>query len=82
MESALYICHNRTIFQSMSGEIEFETDRARSLKDAYLERLNMRKQELADLAKNAGWLYLHHTTNTPPRAALLWLFTALEGFRK
>lgn len=72
----------RTIFQSMSGAIEFETDRAKSLKSAYLDRLAQRKQELEDLARRTGWLYLHHLTSTPPRAALLWLYAALEGFRR
>jgi len=72
----------RTIFTSMSGEIEFETDRAKSLKSAYLERLERRKAELADLARTTGWLYLHHVTSTPPRAALLWIYAALEGFRR
>lgn len=72
----------RTIFQSMSGEIEFETDRARSLRDAYKEKLSRRKDELADLARETGWLYLHHVTAEPPRKALLWLYAALEGFRR
>lgn len=72
----------RTIFQSMAGEIEFETDRAKTLKDAYLDRLAQRKEELADLAKRTGWLYLHHMTDGPPRAALIWLYAALEGFRR
>lgn len=72
----------RTIFESMSGAIKFETDRAKSLKGAYLDRLEQRKGELADLARRTGWLYLHHLTSTPPRAALLWLYAALEGFRR
>jgi len=72
----------RTIFQSMAGTVEFETDRAKSLRDAYLDRLNTRKAELEDLAKRTGWLYLHHLTSTSPRAALLWAYAALEGFRR
>ena len=72
----------RTIFQSMAKTIEFETDRARSLKGAYLERLAQRKEELSDLASQAGWLYLHHLTDASPRAALLWLYGALEGFKR
>lgn len=72
----------RTIFQSMAGEIEFETDRARSLKSAYLDRLAQRKDELQALSGDTGWLYLHHLTSMPPRGALLWLYQALEGFRR
>lgn len=48
----------RTIFQSMSGKIKFETDRARSLRELYIERLTRRKEELADLARTTGWLYI------------------------
>ena len=72
----------RTIFRSMKGEIEYETDRARSLKSAYQDKLARRKEELKDLARRTGWLYLHHSTSTPPRSAMLWLFSALEGFRR
>lgn len=72
----------RTVFRSMAGEIEYETDRAKSLRAAYRDKLARRKEELKDLARNTGWLYLHHLTNTPPRAALVWLYAALEGFRR
>lgn len=72
----------RTIFRSMGGEIEYETDRARSLRDAYKDKLAARKAELQDLARQTGWLYLHNLTSAPPRAAMLWLFAALEGFRR
>ena len=68
--------------RSMKGEIEYETDRAKSLKSAYQDKLARRKEELKDLARRTGWLYLHHSTSTPPRSAMLWLFAALEGFRR
>ena len=72
----------RVIFQSMSKSIEFETDRAKSLKEAYLDRLSKRKQELSDAARRTGWLYHHHLTSASARPTLLWLYTALEGFRR
>jgi len=72
----------RTVFRSMGGEIEYETDRARSLRSAYQDKLNRRKEELKDLARRTGWLYLHHLTSMPPRSAMLWLYAALEGFRR
>lgn len=72
----------RTIFRSMGGEIEYETDRARSLRAAYQDKLATRKAELQDLARQTGWLYLHHLTSAPPRAAMLWMYAALEGFRR
>lgn len=71
----------RTIFQSMKGTLEYETDRAKSLKAAYQDKLAQRQDELRDMARRTGWLYLHHTTDGSPRAALLWLYAALEGFR-
>lgn len=71
----------RTIFRSMGGGLEYETDRAKTLKDAYLDKLAALKSELRDIARQTGWLYLDHRTNDAPRSALLWLFGALEGFR-
>lgn len=71
----------RTVFQSMTGALEFETLKAKSLRDAYLERLAKRKAALADLAAKTGWrLHLHHT-DTPPEPTLLWLYQALERQR-
>lgn len=71
----------RTRFQSMGGTIEYETDRARSLADAYKDKMARRRAELDDIARRTGWLALHHRTDEAPRAALLWLYGALEGFR-
>lgn len=69
----------RTRFQSMGGTVEYEVDRARSLKDAYIEKLARRKDELSAIARRTGWLYLDHSTATPARAALLWLHGAVSG---
>lgn len=71
----------RTIFESMAGTLRYETDRAKSLRSAYQDRLAARQDDLRDLAKRTGWLYLGHITDQAPRAALLWLYGALEGFR-
>ena len=72
----------RTKFESMGGGLKYETDRARALRPAYQERLETRKAELKDLARQTGWLYLRHLTSEPPRAAMLWLYSALEGFKR
>ena len=72
----------RTKFRSMKGALEYQTDRARALRPAYQERVAARQAELRDMARRTGWLYLRHLTNESPRAAMLWLYAALEGFRR
>jgi len=71
----------RTVFQSMSGTLRFETLKARGLRAAYLERLAARKDALDMLCRRTGWrLDIHHTDH-PPEKALLWLYHALERVR-
>jgi uncharacterized protein (DUF58 family) len=67
----------RVIFQSMGGGTEFETQRARALREAYVERLAARRAYLQDLARRLGWRCLFHRTSQSPRAALLWLYMAV-----
>jgi MoxR-like ATPase len=70
----------RVIFESMGRGTEFETQRARALREAYRERLAARRARLQDLARSLGWRVLFHHTNKSPRAALLWLYMAVgEG---
>ena len=67
----------RMIFESMGGTTEFETQRARALREAYGERLAEHRERLRELARHLGWRTLFHHTSQPPRAALLWLYMAL-----
>jgi uncharacterized protein (DUF58 family) len=67
----------RVIFESMTGAIDFETQRAKALRDAYLDRLAARRARLEELARGLGWRVLHHRTSESPRAALLWLYMAI-----
>lgn len=67
----------RMIFASMGGLTEFETQRARALREAYAERLRDRRARLDALARSLGWRCLHHRTSMSPRAALLWLYMAI-----
>ncbi len=71
----------RTIFESMSGAVSFETLKAGELKPRYLERLAARKARLADVAARTGWQYSCHHTGDSAQSALLWLYRALEGGR-
>jgi uncharacterized protein (DUF58 family) len=67
----------RVIFESMTGAIDFETQRARALREAYLERLAERRAALQTMAARLGWRCLFHRTSQSPRAALLWLYVAV-----
>ena len=71
----------RTRFESMTGALKFETQKAGSLKGRYLDRLAARKAELADLATATGWQFITHHTDAPAQGALLWLYQALEKVR-
>lgn len=71
----------RTVFQSMSGAVRFETLKARALREAYLDRLAERKDRLQTVARRTGWRYHCHHTDRPPEATLLWLYTSLEKAR-
>lgn len=71
----------RTIFESMTGAIRFETRKARGLRDAYLQRLLARKTQLQDICRRTGWQYHLHHTDQPAEPTLLWLHHALERVR-
>lgn len=71
----------RTLFASMAGTTKFETDQARSLRDAYLERLAERRDDLARVARQAGWELILHRTDESPRKALLRLHALISEGR-
>jgi MoxR-like ATPase len=71
----------RTVFESMTGAIRFETLKAKSLREAYLSRLAERKAHLQDLCRRTGWRYHLHHTDQPAEPTLLWLYRALEKVR-
>jgi uncharacterized protein (DUF58 family) len=67
----------RTRFESMSGHLAWETLRAGDLRSDYLARLAARKDELARLARHAGWQASVLHTDQPATTGLLWLYGAL-----
>lgn len=71
----------RTIFQSATGGVEFETRRARGLRAAYLARLAERQAELSALSRRLGWRFTVHATDSSAQAGLAWLFHAIEKAR-
>ncbi|MEM0988160.1 MAG: DUF58 domain-containing protein [Pseudomonadota bacterium] len=71
----------RTRFQSIGRTISHETDQAASLRAAYLERLEERRADLANVAARAGWQLLLHRTDESPRRPLVKLHGILGGAR-
>ena len=71
----------RTVFESMSGAVRFETLKAGRLRDDYLERLAARRAALRDLCARTGWRYQLHHTDRSAESALLPLYAALERRR-
>lgn len=71
----------RTVFESMSGAVRFETLKAGRLRADYLERLAARRAALRDLAARTGWRFHLHHTDATAEAALLPLYAALERRR-
>ena len=68
----------RTIFQSVGGTLDYETQKAGDLRDRYIDRLAERKAALTDLCRLTGWQYSVHRTGESAAAALLWIYQALE----
>lgn len=71
----------RTRFESMGRAIRHDTDQAGALREAYLERLAERRDDLARTARRAGWQLLLHRTDESPRRALLALHHRLGSAR-
>jgi len=69
----------RTRFESVAKSVRHETDQAASLRDTYLKRLDERRDDLANVARRAGWQLIHHRTDESPRKALLQLHAYLGG---
>ena len=69
----------RTRFTSVGNTVRYETDQAAGLREAYLARLAERREELADVARRAGWHLLLHRTDESPRVPLVRLHAILGG---
>ncbi|HEY0212570.1 MAG TPA: DUF58 domain-containing protein [Paenirhodobacter sp.] len=71
----------RTIFESVAGALRHETRQARDLRGRYRDRLAERRDLLVGLARQAGWQFGTHRTDSPAQGAFLWLVAALERGR-
>lgn len=67
----------RTRFEGLQNEGEIVIGRVESLRPAYLERLERRREDLRQLARSVGWTCAFHRTDRPPQTALLALYGAL-----
>lgn len=68
----------RTVFESMSGAIRFETLKAKNLREEYLARLAARKDALRTMTRRTGWNFHVHHTDQAAEPTLMWLYQALE----
>jgi len=71
----------RVLFESIGGGMRYDADRAESLRDAYREKLEMRRAALRDMARQAGWTFAIHRTDTPPTPALMMIHQTLQAKR-
>ena len=71
----------RTLFESMSGAVRFETLKAGRLREDYLQRLADRRAALRDLCARTGWRFQTHHTDRSAGSALLSLHATLGARR-
>lgn len=68
----------RTLFESMTARLSHETKEAGGLRQRYLDRLAARRDALAALAGETGWISGVHRTDQAAAPVLLWIH---EGLR-
>ncbi|MEM0923575.1 MAG: DUF58 domain-containing protein [Pseudomonadota bacterium] len=69
----------RTRFESMARAVRHETDQASALRQAYMDRLAERRDEMVQIARRTGWQFIQHRTDESPRKGLLALYRAMGG---
>ncbi len=69
----------RVRFEGMEDEGSLIVRRTETLRAAYIDRVEMHRAGLADIARSVGWSFGMHRTDHSPQAALLALYTALSG---
>ncbi len=71
----------RVLFESIGGATRYDADRAESLRDAYREKLEARRIALKEMARQAGWTFAIHRTDTPATPALMMIYQTLQAKR-
>lgn len=62
----------RVLFQSMTGGLRYDAEKAQSLRAAYITELERRRERLRALARGVGWRFAAHRTNESAAPTLLW----------
>ena len=68
----------RIVFESASGSLNYETERAGALKQDYIDALRARRARLAGAARRVGWRFASHRTDESASPLLLWLAQGLS----
>ena len=71
----------RVLFESIGGGLRYDADRAESLRDAYRDKLAERRAALRAMARQAGWTFAIHRTDTPAPASLMMIHQTLQAAR-
>jgi uncharacterized protein (DUF58 family) len=69
----------RIRFEGLEDEGSLIVRRTETLRAAYIDRVEMHRAALADIARSVGWSFGQHRSDHAPQAALLALYTALSG---
>jgi uncharacterized protein (DUF58 family) len=69
----------RVRFEGLEDEGSLIVRRTETLRAAYIDRIEMHRAALADIARSVGWSFGQHRSDHAPQAALLALYTALTG---
>ena len=69
----------RKEFIEMKGPLKLTIGRVETLREAYQQKVEDHRANLAALAKRMGWTFTVHHTDTPPHRALLALYGMLSG---
>lgn len=67
----------RVRFEGMEDEGDIVIGRVETVRDDYRDLLQAHRQDLAGIARAAGWTFAVHHTDQPPQAALMPLFVAM-----
>ncbi|CAK0772946.1 DUF58 domain-containing protein [Azospirillaceae bacterium] len=68
----------RALFQGLEGEGRLLVPRVEAIRSAYQERLATHRAQLHALFRAAGWGFVCHHTDCPPKEALLKLYAMLS----
>lgn len=69
----------RTEFRGMEGNVRFIAERAETLREQYIAKLEAHRSALQDLARSFNWSFLIHRTDQSAEQPLMALFARLSG---